>query len=77
MVIDPIPGSQKGADMDTLFRLKHYTNRVLLTFLGPADLEDHADPRVQLRREYDERMGRPLPSSGQTAQLAPATKAIA
>ncbi len=65
--------------MDILFRLKHYTNRVLLTFLGPADLDDHADPRVLLRREYDERMGRPVAvlTSGQTAQLAPAPKAIA
>ncbi len=50
--------------MDILFTMKHFANKTLLTFFGPADLADHADPRVALRREYDERKGRtPVPAA--------------
>lgn len=44
--------------MDILFTIKHYANKTLLTFFGPADLDDHADPRVALRREYDIHKGK-------------------
>lgn len=59
--------------MDILFNIKHFANKTLLTFFGPADLDDHADPRVALRREYDIRKGRevaPLPTAPAEAEPA-------
>lgn len=41
--------------MDTLFKIKHLAHKTLLALLGPADLDEHNDPRLILQREYDER----------------------
>jgi hypothetical protein len=59
--------------MDMIFKIKHYANKVLFTFLGPADLDDHNDPVVQLDREWDERFN--SDSSDSPALEAPAAPA--
>lgn len=38
--------------MKILSTVGHYTNLFLLTFLGPADLDDANDPRVALKRKH-------------------------
>ena len=42
-------------EMDITYKLKYFATRTLLTFLGPADLDENNDPRVLLKREYAER----------------------
>ena len=75
--------------MNIMYKLKHYTNRVLYTFLGPADLDEHNDPSLRLKREYAEKQKDevPAPAAGPapeptTAEALPSprseeTKAIA
>lgn len=41
--------------MNILHNIGHYTNLFLLTFLGPAQLDDANDPRVALKRKHAER----------------------
>jgi hypothetical protein len=65
--------------MDIVFKIKHYTNKVLLTFLGPAQLDEENDPVAQLDREWAERFDKAdlkavdgsgtesVPTSGSTA----------
>ena len=43
--------------METKFRLKYYTRKTLLTFLGPSELDEHNDPMAKLERERDELLG--------------------
>ena len=47
--------------MDLIFKMKHYTNKFLFTFLGPAELDDHNDPVMRLNREWRERFNLPEP----------------
>lgn len=60
--------------MDTMFKIKHFAHKTLLTLLGPADLDEHNDPRLILQRAYDERFA-PTPTAevdevGHVAQVA-------
>lgn len=48
--------------MDLIFKMKHYTNKFLFTFLGPAELDDHNDPLMRLNREWRERFNLPDPA---------------
>lgn len=43
--------------MHTKFRLRYYTRKTLLTFLGPAQLDEVTDPIKQLEREWEEKFG--------------------
>lgn len=60
--------------MDLAFKVKHYANKILFTFLGPADLDEQNDPIRQLNRQWEERFGSPKPvqhealTAGDTAQ---------
>ena len=69
--------------MSIMYKIKHYTNRVLYTFLGPADLDDHNDPSLRLKREYEEKQKgtAPTPETSESealpAQRGGDTKAIA
>lgn len=62
--------------MDILFTIKHFANKTLLTFFGPADLDDHADPRVALRREYDIHKGRQVAAPATAVELEPTVAAL-
>lgn len=67
--------------MDILFKMKHFANRTLLTFLGPADLDENNDPRVLLKREYAERFPKSDSSDMRAAEIqqpvaVPATPAV-
>ena len=48
--------------MNIMYKIKHYTNRVLYTFLGPADLDEHNDPSLRLKREYEEKINGAAPT---------------
>lgn len=69
--------------MSIMYKIKHYTNRVLYTFLGPADLDEHNDPSLRLKREYEEKQGpKKAKAAAPAAEELPAqrhedTKAIA
>ena len=68
--------------MSVMYKIKHYTNRILYTFLGPADLDDHNDPTLRLKREYEERQKSSSPAPAEAVEALPApreeeTKAIA
>ncbi len=44
--------------MDNLgFRIKYFTRRNLLRFLGPAQLDEQTDPVRRLNRERDAKLG--------------------
>lgn len=43
--------------MHTKFRVKYLARRTLLTFLGPAHLDEHNDPMNELERERAEVLG--------------------
>jgi hypothetical protein len=58
--------------MDTMFKVRHYVNKFLITVLGPADQPDDRDPIQQLNREYAQRFG----SKTVPAQASP-SKALA
>ena len=44
--------------MSLMYKVKHYTNKVLFTFFGPAELDDHNDPVLRMNREYAEKTGK-------------------
>lgn len=60
--------------MDTLFRIRHYTQKVLLSVLGPADRGDRSEPLVELDRAWEERFGHrsdsSVPTDGADAPVA-------
>lgn len=56
--------------MDLIFKMKHYTNKLLFTFLGPAELDDHNDPVMRLNREWRERFDLPEPAKAAVASAA-------
>jgi hypothetical protein len=60
--------------MDLVFRVRHHINKLLFTLLGPADLDEHNDPKRKLDREWQQRFGDAVQS---TNQAAPGVKAIA
>lgn len=62
--------------MDIIYKLKHHATRALLTVLGPADLDDDNDPRVALKREYEQRYA-PQPTQPDVDAAQPAARAIA
>ncbi|MFT6564049.1 MAG: translation initiation factor IF-2 [Actinomycetes bacterium] len=43
--------------MDLFYQVKYLTKKVMLTVMGPAELDDHLDPVVRLNREKKERAG--------------------
>ncbi len=67
--------------MTLMYKVKHYTNKVLYTFFGPADLDDHNDPVLRMNREYAEKLGKlPAAPDNQTngaLESASKVKAIA
>ncbi len=70
--------------MSLMYKVKHYTNKVLFTFFGPADLDDHNDPVLRMNREYAEKMGKapqpadvPAATAIETSDKAEEVKAIA
>jgi hypothetical protein len=66
----------KEVTMDIFYKFKHYSTRALLTFLGPADLDVHNDPRDALKRDYAKRYGKPDPTAAEQATTpAPAVAA--
>lgn len=44
--------------MDTKFRVRYYTHKAMLTFMGPADLDNKQDPMQRLEDEWEKRFGR-------------------
>lgn len=42
--------------MHTGYKMRHYASRALLSLLGPADLDEHNDPREILKRDYATKM---------------------
>ncbi|MGV1036764.1 MAG: hypothetical protein ACOYD0_07020 [Candidatus Nanopelagicales bacterium] len=43
--------------MNTMFRVQYLARKSLLSVFGPADLDDHNDPKKKLERDRDERLG--------------------
>ena len=43
--------------MTLTYRAKHLAQKALLTFLGPAQLDEHSDPIRRLDRKLEERFG--------------------
>ncbi|MAT61582.1 MAG: hypothetical protein CMH41_08080 [Micrococcales bacterium] len=50
--------------MNLMYKVKHYTNKVLYTFFGPAELDEHNDPVLRMNREYAEKLGK-LPAASE------------
>ena len=67
--------------MSLMYKVKHYTNKVLFTFFGPAELDDHNDPVLRMNREYAEKTGKapkPVEEPAEAAvEAAEDVKAIA
>lgn len=47
--------------MNATFRVQYLARKTLLSVFGPADLDEHNDPKRKLERDRDERLG-PRPS---------------
>jgi hypothetical protein len=43
--------------MHTGKKIRHIAHKTLLTFLGPAELDQHNDPMRRLDREYEQVVG--------------------
>lgn len=43
--------------MNTKFRVQYLARKSLLTMFGPADLDDHNDPKRKLERDRDAVLG--------------------
>ncbi len=43
--------------MDLLYQAKYLTKKLMLTVMGPAELDEHVDPVKKLDREKKERSG--------------------
>ncbi len=44
--------------MSFIYKVKHYTNKVLFTFFVLSELDDHNDPVLRMNREYAEKTGK-------------------
>lgn len=43
--------------MDTKFRIKYYTRKMMLHLTGPAEQDTERDPLHRLEREWEEHFG--------------------